>query len=103
MDWLFSPRKIKRDKSSQLVVNEQSKSLKLYQFYACPFCVKTRRSIKKLNLSIENRNAQSGKYRDDLYVNGGEVKVPCLRITEGGNNIWMYESSEIIKYLNNRF
>jgi glutaredoxin len=102
-DWIFSPRKLKRTDSSQLNVNEQSKSLKLYQFYACPFCIKTRRAIKRLNLLIESRNAQNGKYREDLLVNGGEVKVPCLRITEGDNNIWMYESSEIIKYLNNKF
>lgn len=103
IDWVFSPKKLKRSEKEQAEVNQQVESLKLYQFYACPFCIKTRRNIKRLNLPIETRNAQSGQYRAELLAGGGEVKVPCLRIKEQDKITWMYESSDIIKYLDERF
>lgn len=103
IDWIFSPKKLKRSEKEQAEVNQQVESLKLYQFYACPFCIKTRRNIKRLNLPIETRNAQSGQYRAELLAGGGEVKVPCLRIKEQDKITWMYESSDIIKYLDERF
>jgi len=31
------------------------------------------------------------------------LKVPCLKITENGEDRWMYESNDIIAYLNGRF
>lgn len=103
VDWIFSPKKRNRADSDQSDIDEQTKLLKLYQFYACPFCIKTRRTIKRLNLEIEKRNAQNGKYRDELLIHGGEVKVPCLRISDGDSITWMYESDDIIKYLNAKF
>lgn len=41
--------------------------------------------------------------RQTLLEQGGKIKVPCLRIEEGGKTTWMYESKVIIDYLNNRF
>ncbi len=102
-DWVFSPKKMKRSEQVQSSVDKETKSLKLYQFYACPFCIKTRRAIKRLNLKIETRNAQSGQYRAELLAGGGEVKVPCLRIQQSDKVTWMYESSDIIAYLEQRF
>ena len=103
IDWIFSPRRVKRNKSYQTEINEQTQFIKLYQFYACPFCVKARRAIKRLSLKIEERDAQEGKYREELLNEGGKIKVPCLKIIDGQKTTWMYESSNIIKYLNNRF
>lgn len=103
MDWVFSPRRLKRPSNRQIEIDEQTKRLKLYQFYACPFCIKTRRHIKRLNLNIEARSAQSGQYRTELLASGGEIKVPCLRIEEDGSITWMYESADIIAYLEQRF
>jgi len=34
---------------------------------------------------------------------GGKRKVPCLRIEEDGKTEWMYESNDIIAYLEQRF
>ncbi|WP_141710024.1 glutathione S-transferase N-terminal domain-containing protein, partial [Vibrio splendidus] len=31
------------------------------------------------------------------------VKVPCLRIEKGGKTEWMYESSDIVTYLEKQF
>ena len=76
IDWIFSPKKVKRTQTVQAEIDKQVESLKIYQFYACPFCVKTRRAIKRLNLPMETRNAQSGQFRAELLAGGGEVKVP---------------------------
>lgn len=104
IDWVFSPKRLQRSDSAQNLVNQQTQLLKLYQFYACPFCVKTRRNIKRLNLSIEARNAQQGSpYREELLARGGVVQVPCLQITQNDKITWLYESSEIITYLEQRF
>ena len=103
IDFIFSPKKQQRTESDQEKINEEVKSIKLYQFYACPFCIKTRRTIKRLNLPIETRNAQSGQYRAELLAGGGEVKVPCLKIESDEGVQWMYESTDIIQYLEKRF
>ncbi len=104
IDWVSRPRPIKRTSEAQATVDSQTKSLALYQFYACPFCIRTRRAIQKLNLSIETRDIrQYNHYREELEANGGKVMVPCLRIEEAGNVRWLYESKEIIRYLNERF
>jgi glutaredoxin len=103
IDFIFSPKKQQRTESDQEKINEEVKSIKLYQFYACPFCIKTRRAIKRLNLPIETRNAQSDQYRAELLAGGGEVKVPCLKIESEEGVQWMYESTDIIQYLEKRF
>ena len=103
IDWVFSPEKLKRTEVEQAKVDKQVDSLKPYQFYACPFCIKTRRTIKRLNLPMGTRNAQAGQFRAELLAGGGEVKVPCLRIKEGNETTWMYESSDIMAYLDKRF
>lgn len=78
-------------------------SMSLYQFQACPFCLKTRRALKKLGLKVQTRNALKNPDRADLLAGGGEIKVPCLRIDNKNETIWMYESSEIIQYLEQHF
>ena len=104
IDWLFKPSVVKRNDEEQAKVDQETKILKLYQFYACPFCVKTRRSIKRLNLKVETRNAQAeGEFRKELELNGGKIKVPCLKIEGAGKASWLYESNDIIKYLDERF
>ena len=103
VDWIFKPPIIKRSDEEQSKVNQQTKVLKLYQFHACPFCVKTRRVIKHLNLQIETRNAQEGEYRTELEINGGKILVPCLKVEYAGEVNWIYESNDIIKYLEERF
>ena len=104
LDVLTRGTKLKRSPEKQQQVNDEAANLALYQFFACPFCIKTRRAIYKLNLPIEKRNAQEGSpQREDLLQGGGKIKVPCLRIDQDGKTEWLYESSEIIKYLEKRF
>jgi len=98
------PKKVKRTEADQIKVNEQVKKLKMYQFYGCPFCIKTRRTVHKLALPIEYRGAQMGSpYRTELEKEGGKIQVPCLKIETEKGVEWLYESSDIIKYLENQF
>jgi glutaredoxin len=104
IDKLTRWSKVKRSSVMQSKVEAQLVNMSLYQFYACPFCIKTRRALHRLNLPIETRNASVGsKFRNELELGGGVVKVPCLRIEEDGKTQWMYESSQIINYLEQRF
>ncbi|VAX06539.1 Glutaredoxin [hydrothermal vent metagenome] len=105
IDWVFTPRSLKRSPETQMQIVQQTQMLKLYQYKACPFCVKVRRTMKRLNLPIETRDAKrQASRREELEKEGGEVKVPCLRIAdENGSVKWMYESSDIINYLEQRF
>jgi len=69
-----------------------------------PFCVKTRRTIHRLGLNIETRDAKRNPvHKDELVNGGGQYKVPCLAIQEEGKTRWMYESNDIISYLEQRF
>lgn len=103
-DLLTRGRKLKRSTQAQQQVESQLTSLSLYQFFACPFCIKTRRKMYKLNLPIVKRNISKGSpFRDDLLQNGGKIQAPCLRIEEQGEVTWLYESKAIISYLEQRF
>ena len=104
-DWATSPKGIKRAKEMQAAVDEQTKAITLYQYKACPFCVKVRRSMKRQTLAIETRDAKRcATAKEELLAGGGKLKVPCLKIEEDDNKvIWMYESKEIIQYLEQRF
>lgn len=102
--YLTLPRKLQRSPQAQAEVAKEVESLSLYQFYACPFCVRTRRAMHRLNIPIETRDAKSGSpHRQELEQGGGRIKVPCLRIDNGTESTWMYESADIIRYLEDRF
>ena len=104
LDLVSRPAKIKRDPAAQARVEEQARGLSLYQFHACPFCVKTRRTLHRLNVPVALRDAKNNEQdRQALLEGGGRIKVPCLRIEEDGKTTWMYESKAIIEYLDNRF
>ncbi|AXA26166.1 glutaredoxin family protein [Pseudomonas putida] len=103
-DWISRPAKRQRDAAAQAQVERQAKGLALYQFHACPFCVKTRRALHRLNVPVALRDAKNDpQHRQALQEGGGRVKVPCLRIEEDGKVTWMYESKDIIGYLEKRF
>ena len=104
-DRLTTPRGIIREPSEQQRIDEQTKDLVMYQFLTCPFCIKARRTIKRLSLNIETRDAlKHAPSRQQLLEGGGKIKVPCLRITAADNSVqWLYESNEIIKYLKENF
>ncbi|KYN85415.1 NrdH-redoxin [Vibrio cidicii] len=101
---IFVPKGIQRSPEAQAVVDAKAKSLSLYQFEACPFCVKVRRAMKRQSVHFELRDAKNNaEHRQALQQGGGKVKVPCLRIEEDGQTRWLYESSDIVAYLEKEF
>ena len=105
VSYLTNPRKIKRTPETQIEADKKAAAMSLYQYFACPFCIKTRRAVHRLNIPMEYRDAQprDGEHRSALEQEGGQIKVPCLRIDNGDETIWMYESNDIIAYLNQHF
>lgn len=102
---LFAPRGVERSREEQGKIDRQISRLSLYQFEACPFCVRVRFTLKRLSLPIEIRDAKNNpEYKNELMEKGGQYQVPCLKIeNEQGAVQWLYESSAIIQYLESRF
>jgi len=102
---LFSPKGIKRSEAEQAKIAQETAKFSLYQFEACPFCVKVRFAMKRLSLPIETRDAKNNEqYKQELIEQGGRHKVPCLKIeSDSAATQWMYESNTIINYLEETF
>jgi hypothetical protein len=69
----FISRPAKRSATPLRPGRAAAKGLTLYQFHACPFCVKTRRTLHRLNVPVALRDAKNnpgppdpaGKVRQD--------------------------------------
>ncbi|MDU3294840.1 MAG: glutaredoxin, partial [Pseudomonas aeruginosa] len=76
-DFVSRPRKLQRSAEAQAEVERALRNLSLYQFRACPFCVKTRRAMHRLNLPMQLKDAMNDpQARQALLEGGGKVKVP---------------------------
>ena len=104
-EWLTKPKSIHRDPEAQKKADAATSKMALYQFKTCPFCIKVRQATRRLALNIEFRDAQHDQNnRQQLLEKGGQIKVPCLKtVNEQGQEVWLYESSKIVDYLNNNF
>ena len=104
-NWVTQPRGISRTDAEQRLVDARTRGLALYHFPTCPFCIKTRRVMKRLSLSIELRDARSdASHRAALIAGGGKPQVPCLLITDdAGGQTWLYESDAINAYFQREF
>ena len=104
-DRLTRPQPLKRSPQEQTKVNSQTSGMSLYQFHTCPFCIKVQRAIHRLGLEIEVKDAKNdAQSRQELEKMGGKIQVPCLRLKEEGkDDVWMYESNDIISHLEKKF
>jgi glutaredoxin len=102
---LSTPKAIVRTPEEQLAVDRTGRTLALYQFRACPFCIKVRKEMARLGVTVETRDAQhDAGHRAALEAGGGKVKVPCLLIRhDDGQQEWLYESDAIKAWLQDRF
>jgi len=56
--------------------------------------------MKVMGIKIESKNIHADpQAKAELIAEGGKKQVPCLRIKEGDQVTWLYESSAIIDYL----
>jgi glutaredoxin len=111
------PTGIIRATEVQESVNLECAKLALYHFQTCPFCIKVRHEMARLSLPIPLRDAQyepkhsnnpkhhtNPNHKADLVQGGGKFQTPCLRIEDAQGNVrWLYESNDIIKYMQQRF
>lgn len=104
-NWLTQPKGIVRPEAEQRAIDARTRKLALYHFPTCPFCLKSRRVMKRLSLNIELRDARNNEnHRAALVAGGGKPQVPCLLITDDeGKETWLYESDAINAYLNHEF
>jgi glutaredoxin len=104
-DWLTRPKGVVRPEAEQQAIDARTRNLALYHYPTCPFCLKTRRVIRRLSLKIELRDAQNDPtHRAALIAGGGKPQVPCLLTTDAsGQQTWLYESDAINAYLNQEF
>jgi len=105
MEKLSTPKAVERSPEAQAELDRACENLALYQFRACPFCVKVRKEMARLGLNIETRDAQhDNAHREALEAGGGRIKVPCLLIRhDDGEQEWLYESDAIKAWLQERF
>ena len=102
-DALTRPKPVHRGAKEQDDLDAKTRKFALYQFNACPFCVKVRRELRRQAINIELRDARNDEvHKQALIDGGGRYKVPCLHISnEAGEPTWLYESNDIITYLQN--
>ncbi len=75
--------------------------LALYYYDACPFCQRVLHVLPSLPaVQVELKNTlEQPAFREELIEGGGKPMVPCLRIEVDEQVQWMYESLDIIAYL----
>ncbi|MCL1050753.1 glutathione S-transferase N-terminal domain-containing protein [Shewanella abyssi] len=102
-NFIFTPKKLKRPIAEQQKVDDATKNMTIYEYKACPFCVKVRRSLRRQGLNIVTLDAKQEPHKSTLLTEGGKLQVPCMKVEDAGQAIWMYESSEIIGFLDKKF
>lgn len=76
--------------------------LELYDFEGCPYCRKVREVFCELDLDyLVHPVAQGSPRRQELKQLGGKVQVPYL--IDPNTRTKLYESDDIIDYLNERY
>ncbi len=77
--------------------------LELYQKEGCPYCHKVRQKMTELDLDYICRNVPDDDSKKAALLTklGGMVQVPFLLDTD--NDVAMYESDDIIKYLEKNY
>ena len=99
------PDRVQRNDAAQHEVDKATPKLALYHYASCAFSLRVRNAIAALSIDIELRDIlRDRNYMEELVSGGGRSTVPCLRITaDDGASEWMYESTDIVKYLVEQF
>jgi len=74
--------------------------LTLYVKTGCPYCARVLRVVEDLSLVVKEKNISDPAIAAELIDRGGKRQVPYLIDDE--NNVAMYESEDIVSYLNEK-
>lgn len=69
----------------------------LYMLEECPYCKKVMKHLEEKGLEYRALNVNNPVNLDELLILGGDDQVPFFVDTD--HNVKMYESDEIIKYV----
>ncbi|WP_353351400.1 glutathione S-transferase N-terminal domain-containing protein [Oceaniserpentilla sp. 4NH20-0058] len=95
---------IQRSSNEQKKVDRQAGYLTLYDCNQRPFNNKIQRHLRQLNVSVTVKNLnRCHTFQKELLSGGGRAQVPCLRIDTSSGSRWLYESDDIIQYLDRKF
>lgn len=85
--------------------NLAEKSLSIYEFSDCPYCIRVRSFLAGLGETVELRDVSTDRsHLEELVRATGSQMVPCLRIEScDGEAQWVHESGDIIEYLREHF
>ncbi|MGI6216680.1 MAG: glutaredoxin family protein [Coriobacteriales bacterium] len=75
------------------------KDLVLYTMPGCPYCAKVKRFMAGRGIELPEKSTSDPEARAELERVGGKVQAPCLFIDGKA----MYESDDIIAYLDKEF
>lgn len=80
-----------------------TETYQLYKTDICGFCHRVRRYLEEAGWEIPMRDTlRDSQALEELIRGGGRATVPCLRIERDGDVEWLYESLDIIAYLEAR-
>ncbi|BBG28850.1 glutaredoxin family protein [Zymobacter palmae] len=106
MAWLATPAMaatpVTHDAKVQTAPIAKDAPLVLYYRDDCPYCWNVMSYLNDQHRELPMKEINSSEaISNELIIGGGKRQVPCLRIRENnGNKItWLYQSAEIIKYL----
>jgi len=71
----------------------------LYIKTGCPYCAAVLKKIDDLGIKVEKKNISDEGVLDELTEKGGKKQTPFL--VDDANNVSIYESADIIEYLEN--
>lgn len=75
--------------------------LTLYVKTGCPYCVMVLHALDELDVLFEEKNIADAVVAEELVARGGKEQVPYLIDSE--KNVGMYESADIVTYLNRTY
>ena len=80
---------------------KEQESYQLFKTDLCGFCYRVRDFAEEKGISLTLRDTMTDMeaFRE-LLQGGGRSTVPCLKIQREKEVIWMYESLDIMDYLN---
>ncbi len=73
--------------------------LELYEFESCPYCRRVREALSVMDLDAKIFPCPPGgtRFRPEVAARGGKAQFPFL--VDPNTDRWMYESSDIVRYL----
>lgn len=71
----------------------------LYYSQYCFYCQKVLMILRKKSHQIKLLDVSDREHHRHLVAGGGKGQVPCLRIDQDEQKQWLYESSDILKYI----